>query len=270
MTSTNNIAGLAGALAGGIFLGGIVGYVAHATFAEPEIVVPPVEYIEKEITDEDLARLCEELTDDEKVKVVEAQELVVKLQDELAAKEAALAEFKAQEITDAKRRKVAQKKWREMEAEIDSLRSQLQVAETERDELRVELKQTLRDLDRQIAQTQKYKAKAIEYKEKSTANLWSSFQNEAKVEICDRGSRKRHAKCHESVESALTPVIRAKFATCVDTYQAVPVLRQLEKGDSLPAFAERLPDDNKFTKKGWVIVFCDPTLPEAGGDDLDL
>ena len=72
MSPTNNVVGVAAALAGGIFLGGIVGYVAHATFTEPEVVVPPVEYIEKEITDEDLARLCETLTTDEKVKVVEA------------------------------------------------------------------------------------------------------------------------------------------------------------------------------------------------------
>jgi hypothetical protein len=31
----------------------------------------------------------------------------------------------------------------------------------------------------------------------------------------------------------------------------------------------RLADDNKFTKSGWVIVFCDPTLPEAGGGAED-
>ena len=262
MTSTNNIAGIAGALAGGIFLGGVVGYVAHATFAEPEIVVPPVEYIEKEITDEDLARLCEELTDDEKVKVVEAQELVVKLQDELAAKEAALAEFKAQEITDAKRRKVAQKKWREMEAEIDSLRSQLQVAETERDELRVELKQTLRDLDRQIAQTQKYKAKAIEYKEKSTANLWSSFQKPRSKSATRVSAPCKVPRvgggCAHPGDPRSSPHVSTPTRPCCC----------FEKGDSLPAFAERLPDDNKFTKKG-AIVFCDLT-PEAGGDDLDL
>ena len=271
MSTSSNIVGVAAALAGGILLGGAVGYVAHASFAEPEVVVPEVEIIEKEISEEDLLRLCEELTDDEKTKVVAAQERVVQLRDELAAKEAALAEYKAKEITDDKRRKAAAKKWKEMETELETLRSKLQVAETERDELRVELKQTLRDLDRQIAQTEKYKEKAKEYKEKSTVNLWSSFQNGAKVEICDRGTRKRHAKCHESVETALSQRIRDKFTTCVDTYQAVPELRQLDKGDTMPAFAERLPDDNKFTKKGWVIVFCDPTLPEAGGDDgLDL
>ena len=63
----------------------------------------------------------------------------------------------------------------------------------------------------------------------------------------------------------MTPPIKERFQTCVDTYQAVPVLRQREKKDEeLPAFAEDLPDDNKFTKKGWYIIFCDPTLPEAG------
>ena len=43
----------------------------------------------------------------------------------------------------------------------------------------------------------------------------------------------------------------------------------------MPTFAQALPEDNKFTKKGWVIIFCDPTLPEAGdklleGTDPDL
>ena len=270
MSSFSNIAGVAAALVGGIFLGGTVGYLAHATFSEPEVVVPPPEIIEKQISDEDLARLCQTLTDDEKTKVVKAQERVLQLQDEIQAKEAALAEYKAKEITDEKRRKVAAQKWKEMESEVERLRSQLQVAEQERDQLRTDLKKTLRDLDKQIAETQKYKEVAKEYKEKSTVNLWSSFQNGAKVEICDRGTRKRHEKCHEAVEEALTSDIRSRFTTCVDTYQAVPTLRQLEKGESLPQFSVALADDNKFTRKGWIIVFCDPTLPEAGSDGLDL
>ena len=61
-----------------------------------------------------------------------------------------------------------------------------------------------------------------------------------------------------------TPAIRRKFEQCVDTYQAGPVLRQLEKNEALPNLAQELPNDNKFTKKGWVIIWCDPTLPEAG------
>ena len=271
MSGNSQFVGIGAALLGGIVLGGAVGYLSHATFAEPEVIVPPPEVIEKEISEEDLAKLCEVLTEDEKTKVVAAQERVVTLREELEAKEAALAEYKAKEITDEKRRKAAAAKWREMEADLESLRSQLQVAEQERDTLRVELKQTLRDLDRQIAQTQAYKEKAKEYKEKSTVNLWGAFSNGAKVDICDRGTRKRHAKCHDAVEAALSPRIRDKFTLCVDSYQAVPELRKLEKGDPMPAHAESLPDDTKFTRKGWVIVFCDPTLPEAGGDDgLDL
>lgn len=212
--------------------------------------------------------LCEELTDTEKVKVVAAQERVASLQSELAAKEAELASLKQAAEKDESRAAAARKKWREMENEVASLRIQLAEAESERDELRVELRQTLRDLDRQIAETRVYKAKAIQYKQESTANLWSAFNANAKVEICDRGTRKRHEKCHEAVDSALTSRINEKFQVCVDTYQAVPVLKQADKGEALPQFAQWLPDDNKFTKKNWYIMFCDPTLPEA--EDADL
>lgn len=269
MSQSNLMVVAGGTLVAGILVGGLVGYLAHGMFSPSEpasVILPPPEIIEQQITDEDLARLCEELTDDEKTRVVAAQEKVVELQSTLEAKEAALAEYKAKEITDERRRRAAAKKWKEMEAEIERLKGELQVAEQQRDELRVELKQTLKDLDRQIAQTAKYKQKAIEYKEKSTKNAWSAFTAQAKVEICDRGTRRRHAKCHEAVDEAMSP-FRGRWTECVDTYQAVPELRQLDRKESMPQFAEELPDDNKFTKKGWVVVFCDPSLPEAGETD---
>ncbi|MFT5680184.1 MAG: putative nucleic acid-binding Zn-ribbon protein [Myxococcota bacterium] len=256
------------ALSIGTAAGGVIGYAGHAIFVQPEVIVPPPEIIKEQISEEALMALCEELTDTEKVKVVAAQEKVSSLQSQLAAKEAELATLKQQNEKDETRQVAARKKWRAMESEIESLRGQLAEAESQRDELRVELKQTLRDLDRQIAETRVYKAKAIQYKQESTANLWSAFNAEAKVEICDRGTRKRHANCHESVNAALTSRINEKFQVCVDTYQAVPVLKQAEKGDALPQFAQWLPDDNKFTKKNWYIMFCDPTLPEAEDSDL--
>ena len=224
-----------------------------------------------ELTEEQLLKLCEELVEDGQTKAMKAQARVESLQNDLAAKEEELARLKAEDIKDEKRRAAAARKWREMEAELETLRTELTEAETERDTLRTELKETLVQLDKQIAETKKfkkkakvYRAKAIQYKTESTENLWKSFGAEAKVEICDRGSRKRHEKCHSAVESALTPAIRRKFEECVDTYQAVPVLRQLEKNEALPNLAQELPNDNKFTKKGWVIIWCDPTLPEAG------
>ena len=224
-----------------------------------------------ELTDEQLLKLCEELVEDGQTKAMKAQARVEALQNDLAAKEEELAKLKAEDIKDEKRRAAAARKWREMEAELETMRSQLTEAETERDTLRTELKQTLVQLDRQIAETKKfktkakvYRAKAIQYKTESTENLWKSFGAEAKVEICDRGSRKRHEKCHAAVEAAFTSRVRSKFEECVDTYQAIPVLRQLEKDEKLPNLAEELPNDNKFTKKGWVIIWCDPSLPEAG------
>jgi uncharacterized membrane protein YgaE (UPF0421/DUF939 family) len=257
-------------LAGGIFVGGAVGYLSHALFSPPPaVVVPAPEIIEQQISDEDLARLCATLTADEKSRAQEAQSKVSSLQSQIEAKEAELAKMKAEKVSDDSRRAAAQQKWKAMEAEIADLRGRLQVAETERDQVRTELRQTLQELDRQVAETAKYKEKAIEYKEKSTTNLWSSFLNEAKVEICDRGTRNRHERCHEAVEGALTESIRNKFTHCVDSNQATPALRQLDRREALPQWAERLPDNNKFTRNDWVIVFCDPTLPEAGGvDDL--
>ena len=63
--------------------------------------------------------------------------------------------------------------------------------------------------------------------------------------------------------------MRGRFTVCVDTYQSVPVLKQTVKDEPLPRYAARLAEDNKFTKKGWYILFCDPTLPEAGDKELE-
>lgn len=238
---------------------------------EAEIIEISGGVTERQISEEELLKICAELVDDGETKAMKAQRKVEDLQNELAAREEELEKLKAQDIKDEKRRAAATKKWREMEAELETLKTQLVEAEQERDTLRNELKETLVELDKQIAQTKKYKkkakvyrAKAIQYKTESTENLWKAFVNEAKVEICDRGSRKRHEKCHSAVASAFNSSTRGKFEECVDTYQAVPVLKQLEKGEKMPQFAKPLPDDNKFTKKGWVIIYCDPSLPEAG------
>ncbi len=131
------------------------------------------------------------------------------------------------------------------------------------------MQQTLKELDFKISQTKKFKKKAKRYKMESTTNLWGAFVATAKTKICDRGTRKRHEKCYAAVDSSMNSTIRGKFTVCVDTYQSVPVLKQKKKNDSMPRYSQRLAEDNKFTKKGWYILFCDPTLPEAGDRDLE-
>jgi hypothetical protein len=236
----------------------------------------PTKVIKEQLTEAELLEICNELIEDGQTKAMKAQSRVADLQAQLAEKEATLEAMKAEDIKDDKKRAAAAKKWRAMEAEIESLSTQLESAEQERDQLRTELKQTLVELDKQIVETKKfkekakvYRRKAIHYKAESTRNLWTGFVSAAKVEICDRGSRRRHEKCHEAVESAFSSDIEARFVECVDTYQAEPVLRQLEKKEAMPAFAVSLADDNKFTKKGWIVLFCDPTLPEAGDKLLE-
>ena len=264
-STTLAIAGLAiGALSGGV-----VGWVAHALTAAPKIVEKKTE-VPRELTDAEVIDLCADVNPDQRSKILGAQRKVEDLQTLLDEKEQELADMKAKTETDETRRKAAAKKWKEMEAQIAQLQQERDAAVQERDGLRTELQTTLKELDHQIKRAETFKVKAKEFKKKSTENDWKAFDAEAKLEICDKGTRKRHDKCYDAVDAALGPSVRAKFETCVDSYQARPTLREAKKGEELPDFAEWLPDDTKFTSKGFYIVYCDPTLPESKTmDDID-
>lgn len=251
----------------GIFIGAGVGYVASEALQEPQEVVTQTQVVQEELSNEDLEELCKGLTDEEKKNVLEVQEEVKSLQLVLADREAELEKMKAQKHSNEKSRKAAQAKWKAMEQEIATLQIQLAAAEQERDELKVELQNTLVELKKQVKKTQKFKAKAKKYKAQSTANLWTAFQAQAKVKGCDRGSRKRHEKCHEAFDLSMTEKVKQRFYNCVDTYQAVPVLRKID-GNGLPPHSSYLNTESRFTKN-WAVIFCDPTLPEARDRDLD-
>jgi len=240
-------------------LGGVVG---HDMFAEPVVVMPAPEVIKEELTEAELRMLAEDLLATEAERAEAAINRVNTLQEELAAKEAELNQLKGQKTKNSAARS-------RLKDEIAFLRVQLASAEEEREALRKELKQTIKELDFQVAQSKKFKRKAKRYKMESTTNLWSAFLANAKVKICNKGTKKRHEKCHSAVEEALANTLRARFTVCVDTYQSVPVLKQAGKGDAMPRYSAKLSEDNRFTKKGWYVLFCDPTLPEAGDKDLE-
>jgi hypothetical protein len=249
-------------------IAGSVGYIAHSYFAEPVVVMPPPEVIKEELTEDELRELAEDLILSEKDKALNAQARVRTLQEELAAKEAELQTLKK---TSKKSAKSSGKARSRLNDEIAFLRVQLASAESERDQLRKELKQTVRELDFQVAQSKKFKKKAKHYKMESTANLWSAFVENAKNKICDRRYYfGKPTKCYEAVRGVMGSSIRAKFTRCVDTYQSVPVLKKKsKKSGRLPSHSTTLPKDNKWTKKGWYILFCDPNLPEAADRDLE-
>ena len=90
---SNQLPLLAGALAGGILIGGVVGFVSHSVFAPPpapEVILPAPEVIEKQLSDEDLARLCQNLTADEKTRATDAVAKVSELRGALETKQAEL------------------------------------------------------------------------------------------------------------------------------------------------------------------------------------
>lgn len=252
----------------GILIGGLVGYVAHSTLSPMQEITVETNVIEKELTDEDLEALCAELTDTERNTVLTVQAEVKSLQEQVGEREAELLKLKTKIKNADIGRKAAKKRWEELEKEIALLHVRLAAAEQERDELKVELQDTLKELNIQVKLTKKYKAKAKKYRRESTENLWSAFQAEAKVSGCDRGTKRRHGKCHESFDLAMTPKLKERFRNCVDTYQAVPVLKKKNRDDELPGFSVYLNEESRFTED-WYIIFCDPTLPEAKDTDLD-
>jgi len=251
-----------------ILIGGLVGYVAHSTLSPMQEITVETNVVEKELTDEDLEALCAELTDTERDTVLTVQAEVKSLQEQVVEREAELLKLKTKIKKTDIDRKAAKKRWKELEKEIALLHVRLAAAEQERDELKVELQDTLKELNIQVKLTKKYKAKAKKYRRESTENLWSAFQAEAKVSGCDRGTRRRHEKCHEAFNLAMTPKMKERFRNCVDTYQAVPVLKKKKRDDELPGFSVYLNEDSRFTED-WYIIFCDPTLPEAKDTDLD-
>lgn len=212
-----------------------------------------------------------EAEEDRDLATLQAQQAKIEaLQSDLEAREAEVAALKAQDIQDESRRAAARERWKAMEAEIEQLRGALAAAEAERDALRGELKQALADLDTQIAENQRVRQRARVYKKANTQNLWSAFVNNAKVEICDKGTRRAHDRCHSAVDSFFDGDAYTRFAACVNTQQAVPVLQQADRDAKVPTHSAALPDDNRFTRKGWYVLYCDPELPEAvAADDID-
>jgi len=211
----------------------------------------------------DLEQLCAaRVASSTESAAIEAQDRVDGIADRLAAREAELTRLEAEMRNDDKRAKAAKSERARLVDEISGLKGTLSEAEKTRDDARAELVATLKQLDTQIEAAEKARQDADHQRARAQRGEWSAFMSDAKNRICDRGSRKRHARCHDAVESALAGSLRGRFEACTQGEQAVPELRHLDKGDALPDFAEPIPDDRAFTTKGWAVVFCDPDLPE--------
>ena len=255
-------------------LGMGLGYAVNAMTSDSvELVMSEPRVIKQELSDEELSELCSDETRDERTALTGAQARVDTLQEQLAQRETEIENLRAETEKNRARSAGASAKYREMEEklvsaekQVEDLTMRLAMAEAERDEALVELKETVEALNNQIEQTESARKVARKYKRQSVRNLWAAFVAEGKVAICDRGSRKRHAKCHAAVDEALGSEVKDRFTHCVNSNQATPALVKGEKKTDLPTYASMVSEDSRFTNKGWYIQFCDPTLPEAGLD----
>jgi hypothetical protein len=210
------------------------------------------------------ADVCSMLDDEAEKQVlgiVEANRRLEEANNELYAAQQELAELK-------KKREAGSSRYKALQARVEELEAELVEVKAERDELKSALDQTVAALDKQIERTRKYKNLAVKYRNESVENQWSHFVAEAKLDICnDKAFKGRRESCHEDVRAGLPSSMEDRYSQCVKSGQAAPILREFSKKEARPMYTESL-GDTGYLKK-WGVIFCDPTLPEAGDPDLE-
>jgi len=251
------------ALALGAVLGTAIGWVIKPA-EKVEVRVP------RDLTAAELAEACAPQVSETVDELEKAQSRVKELEQEVDSRQARVEEL------EAKQRKPSGGGGRNLAAELaqakrdlEEAREQLEVAEAEKARLVVELTQTKQQLAETEEELEDQKVKTEQAKEDALTNKWYRFLNDAQLEICERGNRKKMGRCRETVEENLmTPERRDKFAHCVRSGQATPTVHELEKKATLPDFSEMINDDARQTRD-WYVLFCDPTLPEKEEGFLD-
>ncbi|MEZ4237626.1 MAG: hypothetical protein R3F59_16060 [Myxococcota bacterium] len=235
---------------GGLVVGLIIGWVVKPS---PDVAPPP------EPTEEVVeAEAVEEPEDDD---LTVAQTRVAELEREVANRERRVRELEEQMQARNERGK-------EFVAEMQRLKKELSEAQTQLQEAEVEKQQLLDDLRKTEAELVVTRDQRDKAREDALYNRWQDFLKAGQLEICDRGNRKKLGNCREAVDGALgKPAREQRFAHCIRSGQAAPMVRELDKDETLPAFAEMVDEDQKQTK-GWMVIFCDPTLPEKADPAL--
>lgn len=239
-----------GVIAFGVGLG--VGGPLGMSLKEPEIQI-----VEKarDLTADELNAACAPMIQAASARIDEANAKVSDLETQVSSREAEVAELEAKVKQGAKLSADQSRRLDEAKAELGSLKRQLAVAQEEKAALVVQLADTQTRLDGQVVETEKAKGDA-------TSQRWVAFTKDAQITICEKGNRKTLGKCRETV-TAKVRGLRTDFERCVRSGQEQPSLKEADKGESLPEYARWLDNDDKVTK-GWYVLLCDPSLPEAG------
>jgi len=245
-------------LALGVVVGVLLGFL-FSSMRQVEVEVP------RELTEAELEAACAPSVAEKAKDLEEAQEKVSRLSSDVATKEAKVAELEAEMTRRSERGRALVLELEKAKQELEEVKAALVIAEEEKAVLVQELTLT----EAKLEETEEKLEEQIELtdlaKEDALTNKWYRFINDAQLEICEKGNRKKLGKCRESVQDHLmVDSIRDRFAHCVRSRQATPTVLLLEKGEVMPQFASYIDQEDRITKD-WYILLCDPTLPEADG-----
>ncbi|MEZ4238390.1 MAG: hypothetical protein R3F59_20010 [Myxococcota bacterium] len=251
------------ALVIGAILGGLLAWMLKPS-SQVEVEVP------RDLSAAELAAACAPELETKVTELEAAQNKVQFLEKEVSDREARVKEL--EDEMQRRRQGGGGKMSAELaqaKADLAEALTQLDIARREKEQLVVELTQTKEELAKTEQELVDQKEKTEIAKEDALVNKWYRFINESQLEVCEKGNRKKLGKCRETLQATLmTNARRDKFAHCARSGQAVPSVRELQKGESLPDFSEMIDEDQKQTK-GWYVLFCDPTLPERNDGFLN-
>jgi Skp family chaperone for outer membrane proteins len=250
----------AAALGVGAMFGATIGY-----FLSPETVVE----VPRDLSQEELQTVCAPVVLEKTNQLEEAQDKVQTLTTTVSEKAAKVKDLEAEMKQRSVRGAALVRELKLAKAELQDAIIALQVAQEEKNQLIDELKETVIQLEKTETELVEQKEKTEYAKEDALTNKWYRFINDAQLEICERGNRKKLGKCREAVAVLLgDPNIRDKFTHCVRSGQATPGAHVIEKKRELPEYAQWLNQEDKIVHD-WYLLLCDPTLPEKEDGFLD-
>jgi chromosome segregation ATPase len=215
----------------------------------------------REPTDAEIQARCGAI-EQVKDELTAAQTKVADLERQAAEKEGKVKELESRIAKGAKAGGEMRQELERLKLELADTKQKLAVAEAEKERLLVELTDTKEELAETKEELVETKEQRDQAREDALYNRWQKFLAASQLEICDKGNRKKLGGCREAVTAALAIKARQdKFAHCIRSAQAQPMVHELQKDAALPQYAEMMDEEVKQVK-GWYVEFCDPTLPE--------
>lgn len=241
---------LVGALLGGL----IIWLVKPAT--QKTVEVP------RALTQEELEEVCAPFIIEKDDEVAAVQAKMVVLAKDLKDKRDRVEELEGEMKRRNERGAAFVAELEKAKRELAEATAELESVKAERDQLVEDLKKTIVQLEEAEARAEREAEQKELYKADALINKWRHFKAQSTVEICDHGGRKKMGKCREKVDEILGDPTWQDFKHCVLAGQETPAVRMIEKGESPPQYSKYLDEEDRITKD-YVVLLCDPTLPEA-------